>query len=138
MACAQTRTFKYNWQINDGTLIINFANNREFPEYGTSRAGKGVFMTNCRQLYLDFMDVLLKHGNPYDTESVYYHFEGLEIYTGIYEGFIILIDNNDFSSGNVWKLSKPDALILAEQLSLPIWVAMVSECPEIICCSNKK
>lgn len=125
---SQTRTFKYNWQIADGTLIINFANNREFPEYSSSRSGKGRIDIACRQTYLDLIDVLRS------DESAYYKFGGMDIYTGLVSDYLIIID----ASGCLWKLYQSDALILAQQLSLPLWIAMVTECEEIICCTNKK
>lgn len=129
---SQTRTFTYNWQIADGTLIINFANYRGNSEYGTSRDGKGLFKTKCQQTYLDFRDILFKHGNPDNSEEVYYHIEKLEIYTNV-DGYMLMIDN----FGRVWKLDKPHALILASQLDNQLWIAMMLTCPDVQCCLIK-
>lgn len=129
---SQTRTFTYNWQIADGTLIINFANYRGNPEYGFSRAGKGLFKTKCQQTYLDFKDMLLKYGDPDNLEEAYYHFEKLEIYTNV-EGYILMIDN----LGCVWRLDKARALILGSQLANQIWIAMMPICPDVQCCLTK-
>lgn len=137
ISCAQTRTFKYTFDINSGSLVINFANNREFPEYSTSRAGKGKIKIKCRQVYLDFEDILRKYGNPNETENVYYHIDGLEIYTGVLSNdnlYLILIDVN----GNLWKLSKPDALMLANKMLNvpPIILEQINNCADRICTCN--
>lgn len=120
---AQTTQFQYNWQIADGTLIINFANNKEFPEYSTSRAGKGNIKIKCRQEYLDFIDILRSN------EIGYFHFNTVEVYFGVSEGFILILSVD----GCLWKISKTEALILADKLSLTMWINLIPVCPEIIC-----
>jgi hypothetical protein len=128
MASSTNVAFSYNWQVADGTLIINFANNKEFPEYSSSRAGKGNIKIKCRQEYLDFIDILRSN------EIGYFHFNTVEVYLGVSNDNIIIID----SSGCLWKLSKPDALILADKLSLTMWIASINLCADVPCTCNKR
>jgi len=122
-SCSSQSNFTYNWQIADGTLIINFANCKEFPEYSSSRAPKGNIKINCRQEYLDLIDILRSN------ETGYFHFKTIEIYLGVLNEYFLILDKN----GCLWKISKAEALILSDKLSLPLWIANIKPCEEIIC-----
>lgn len=122
---AQTRTFKYTFDINSGTMVINFANCKELPEYGNSRAGKGKIQITCRQEYIDFQELLSNQSEGY------YHFSSFEVYVGDLSDYFLIIDYQ----GALWKLSYSDALILGNQmLNVPsIILEQIIICPDVIC-----
>jgi hypothetical protein len=139
---SRTATFTYTWQISDGVLMIKFANT-PYGDYSgnsnyiVSTAKFGYWNTNCRQTYLDFIDKLIQYGNlPNRTNGYNDRTDHLEVITGRDFGFILLI-NDTFET---WKLSKPEALILAAQLNQTIWINQIAICPDVpcICGENNK
>lgn len=122
---SQTRTFKYTFDINSGTMVINFANDRSLPEYSTSRSSKGKIQITCRQEYIDFQELL---SNQIEG---YYHFSSFEVYVGDLSDYFLIID----SQHNLWKLSYSDALILSNQMVNvpPIILEQIVICPDVIC-----
>lgn len=124
--------FTYNWQISDGTFIINFANT-PYLDYGNSIDAQGDWTTNWRKTYTDFIDKLIQYGStPNHWEGANDQTDGLQIILDSSFGFILMID----ASGRVWKISKANALLLANQLNQTIWINQIPVCADVPCNCN--
>lgn len=125
-------TFTFNWDISEGVFTVTFLNT-PYNDNGTSLDKLGYFTTNCRQTYLDFINKLIQYGNtPAHFEGVTDHTDNLDIITEPSHPYILIIDN----SGRCWKITKPKALILANQLNQTIWINWIQICEDIPCQCN--
>jgi len=124
--------FTYNWQINDGVFTLTFANT-QYLDYGYSNDRIGTFTTNCKQTYLDFINKLIQYGRLNNHDNGYSdRTDNLEIITDQSFAFILMIDNN----GRVFKISKQNALTLANQLNQTMWISQIQNCVDLPCVCN--
>lgn len=104
--------FTYTATVSGGGLSVKFLN--EPSGFVTSTDRYGYFTTKCRENYIEFIVQLIKLSRTDNRFQNYsFQIEEIEIMLQPDNPFIWIRDDN----GRIWKISKPNALLLANQLN---------------------
>lgn len=126
---AQKSAFTYSWQINHGTFYAVYTN-IPWNQIQVSDSPFGQISFACLQDYLEFIRVLWTYGNmqahtrPDETDI-----NSVRIIIETSHPFVLVI-NTDLT---VWKLTKAQALALANQLMLQSNIIQMTTCSDTNC-----
>ncbi|MGV3695519.1 hypothetical protein [Flavobacterium sp.] len=127
-------TFAYSWSINHGVFTAVYLNTPW--GVGTSSDATGTFSLMCKEHYLELIVKLWNYGqttahiptrgfNGIDDNGI----PGLHVILQTSHPFILIMD----SQGRVWKLTKPNAVALAEILMQQNLIDQIPACTQCPC-----
>lgn len=110
----QRQPFVYSYVVNNSGLHVVFANS-QYPwstRIEPSMDVLGTFTLDCRQDYIELIVKLLTYGNSLHATIANTQIGSIHIYIQMNHAFVLIVDDQN----RVWKLTKPEALLLASTL----------------------